>query len=164
MPAIFSGPPSPELPPRPKSGPIGARKRSELRKPLPRVARVWSAEHPSSKIVMLAHAYSPLISGHFWPHHLNLPSPPPQLSTCPWPAEVVSICYKKWGTTAIQPVPHHGPGVVGEWHTSRARALRYWRLAWRARGRGRGIFSTTYVPSGPHTRSNLIPAYQVSVQ
>ena len=25
------------------------------------------------------------------------------------------------------------------------------RLAWRARGRSRGVFSTTYVPSGPHT-------------
>ena len=33
----------------------------------------------------------------------------------------------------------------------RPRTRRYWRLAWGAQGRGGGIFSTTYVPSGPHT-------------
>ena len=38
------------------------------------------------------------------------------------------------------------------------RTGRYWRLAWRARGRGGGIFSTTYNPSGPHTLLSPAPA------
>ena len=42
LPAISSEPPSPKLPTRPEIGPIGARKRSELQKPLPRAGRVWS--------------------------------------------------------------------------------------------------------------------------
>ena len=40
----------------------------------------------------------------------------------------------------------------------RPRTRRYWRLAWGAQGRGCGIFSTTYVPSGPHTGQPRTPA------
>ena len=40
----------------------------------------------------------------------------------------------------------------------RPRTRRYWRLAWRAQGRGTGIFSTTYVPSGPHTKACIMVA------